>query len=149
MRSIPKEFPNVLCWTPRMRAEVLNTVALDVHEAVFKATHYPSFVQQEGARRGKFVPLREESFLHDFLDDNHPHVFDIAVGDTGTGKSHLIRWMYNEITRRNLDLDRYWLALVPRSSTNLADVVRRIIQGFHGEVATRLTEELKDRKAHV
>ncbi len=126
-----------------MRAEVMNTIALDVNEAVFKATHYPSFVQQEGARRGSFVPLREEAFLLDFLHENHPHVFDIAVGDTGTGKSHLIRWMYNEISRHERhDTGPYWLVLVPRSSTNLAEVVRRIIQGFHGEVATRLTEEL-------
>ena len=143
MPAPPKEFPNTLCWTPQMRAEVLNTIALDVDESIFKATHYPSFVQQEGARRGKFVPLKEHVFLEDFLNDTHPHVFDIAVGDTGTGKSHLIRWMYNEIARRNrLDSDRYWLTLVPRSSTTLADVVRRVIQGFHGEIATRLTDEL-------
>jgi hypothetical protein len=143
MPAPPKEFPNTLCWTPQMRAEVLNTIALDVDESIFKATHYPSFVQQEGARRGKFVPLKEHVFLADFLNNTHPHVFDIAVGDTGTGKSHLIRWMYNEIKRRNrVDSDRYWLALVPRSSANLADVVRRVIQGFHGEIATRLTDEL-------
>jgi hypothetical protein len=143
MRSMPKEFPNALCWTPHMRAEVMNTIALDVDKDIFKATHYPSFVQQEGSRRGTFVPLQEELFLRDFLDENHSHVFDIAVGDTGTGKSHLIRWMYNEIHRvSHADHGPYWLVIVPRSSTNLADVVQRIIQGFHGEVATRLAEEL-------
>lgn len=148
MPSVPPEFPNVLCWQPESRAEVMNTIALDVPEAVFKATHSPSFIQQQGARRGSFVPVHEHDFLDDFLRDEHVHVFDIAVGDSGTGKSHLIRWMYHEIVRRNTrNGDRYWVVLVPRSSANLADVVRRILIGFEGETTTRLLEELNRHRA--
>src|SRR5688572_1084608 len=118
---IPSEFPNIICWAPRVRAEAMNTIALDVDAAVFKATHFPSFVQQQGARRGTFVRLRESEFLDDFLNEGHLHVFNIAVGDQGTGKSHLIRWMYNETLRRNPHVaERYWVVLVPRSSANLA-----------------------------
>lgn len=126
----------------------MNAIALDVPDAVFKATHFPSFVQQQGARRGTFVPLRETEFLDDFLNDDHVHVFNIAVGDTGTGKSHLIRWMDHEVRRRNrMIADRYWVVLIPRSSANLADVVRRILQGFEGQTTTRLINELNQHRA--
>src|SRR5262245_15112399 len=112
MPPVPAEFPNIICWAPRMRAEVMNTIALDVDEAVFKATHCPRFVQQQGARRGTFVRRREKEFLDDFLNEDHLHVFNIAVGDPGTGKSHLIRWMFHETLRRNPHVAaRYWVVL--------------------------------------
>ena len=142
------EFPNVVCWLPKSRAEVMNTIALDVPQSVFKATHSPSFIQQQGVRRGSFVRVHESDFLDDFLNQSHVHVFDIAVGDSGTGKSHLIRWMYHEIVRRELeDGGRYWVVLVPRSSANLADVVRTILHGFDGETTTRLIQELNRHRA--
>jgi hypothetical protein len=136
--------PNQVCWDAAARSEVMNTIALDVSEAVFRATHSPSFVQQQGQKHGVFVRIREGEFLDDFLSPSHTHVFNIAVGDSGTGKSHLIKCMYLETLRRNrTETPAYWLVLIPRSSTNLADVVRRVIEGFTGEVASRLREELK------
>jgi hypothetical protein len=136
--------PTQVCWDAGARSEVMNTIALDVSEAVFRATHSPSFVQQQGQKHGVFVRIREGEFLDDFLNPSHTHVFNIAVGDSGTGKSHLIKWMYLETLRRNrIEKPPYWLVLIPRSSTNLADVVRRVIEGFTGEVASRLREELK------
>src|SRR5688572_6723520 len=114
MPLVVPDFPNVICWVPKSRAEVMNTIALDVPDAIFKATHSPSFVQQQGARKGTFVRVQEHEFLEDFLKEDHVHVFNIAVGDTGTGKSHLIRWMYHEIVRQNTKArERYWVVLVP------------------------------------
>src|SRR5688572_956560 len=106
MTSLPVKWdlPNYMCWHPATRSEVMNTIALDVRASVFKATHYPSFLQQAGAASGAYVPIVEEELLEDFLRDDHLHVFDVAVGDSGTGKSHLIRWMSYEIARRNARL---------------------------------------------
>ncbi|BDG08613.1 protein DpdH [Anaeromyxobacter paludicola] len=136
--------PSAICWDPSSRSEVMDTIALNVPDPVFRATHSPSFIQQQGARAGAFVSLSEATFLSDFLDAKHNHVFDIAVGDNGTGKSHFIKWLYLEIQKRIRDEQApYWLVLVPRSSSNLADVVARVLAGFHGEIVTRLSEELK------
>lgn len=135
-------FRNSICWTARQRTEVMDPIALNVPDAVFAATHFPSFLQREGARRGAFVPLKEEDYLDDFLNADHLHVFDVAVGDSGAGKSHLIRWMHEETRRRAAELGNPKVVLIPRSSSNLADVIRRIIHGFDGEVARRLTEDL-------
>ena len=137
-----------VCWNITARPEVMNTIALDVPESIFRATHSASFVQQQGLRAGVFVRTQEQAFLDDFLSPSHTHVFDIAVGDSGTGKSHFIKWMYLETLRRvRNEGSPYRLVLIPRSSTNLADVVRRVIEGFSGEVATRLREELKKQHA--
>ena len=140
--EVPRAFPNVVCWNRQTRSEVMNTIALDVRDSVFKATHFPSFLQQEGAARGTFVPVTEARFLEDFLSADHSHVFDIVVGDTGVGKSHLIRWMLYEINRRNESQARWWVVDVPRSSANLTDVVRRILKGFEGSTVKRLMGEL-------
>jgi hypothetical protein len=149
--SVDWERPNFVCWQPATRAEVMNTIALDVRRSVFKATHFPSFLQQAGAAPGTFVPISEQELLDDFLREDHLHVFDVAVGDSGTGKSHLIRWIAAEIGQRNAQSgDAWWVVDVPRSSANLADVVRRVLHGFDTEVVSRLRAELdKDQDVSI
>ena len=43
----------------------MNTIALDVRPSVFQATHFPSFLRQEGATPGTFVSISEDEFLAD------------------------------------------------------------------------------------
>lgn len=148
MREIQTKFPKVICWDPRSRREVMNTIALDVKESVFKATHHPSFLQQEGAAAETFVPIPETEFLNDFLNPDHPHVFNVAVGDPGTGKSHLIRWMHHETQNRNAAPSAKWhILIIPRSSSNLTEIVLRILEGFKGEIVNRLKAELDSHRA--
>ncbi len=67
----------------------------------------------------------------------------MAVGDSGTGKSHFVRWVYDELRRLDPEGQHCRVVLVPRSSANLADVVRRILDGFDGEVTRSLRQELE------
>ncbi|WP_437901752.1 protein DpdH [Sorangium sp. So ce124] len=123
---------------------VLNPVALDVPISVFRATHHPSLLRWEGATAGTSVPVSEREFLEDFLDAKHSHVFDVAVGDSGTGKSHFIRWLHQETLHRSAkDKVERHIVPIPRSSANLADVLRRILKDFGGETTRRLREEVE------
>jgi hypothetical protein len=123
----------------------MNTVALKVDEAVFHATHHPSFLQQEGAAPGTLLPLAEGKFLEDFLSERE-YVFDVAVGDAGTGKSHLVRWIQHEIERQEARgaSKRWAVVLIPRASANLADALKSLLQGHSGETVKRLQKELED-----
>jgi hypothetical protein len=121
----------------------MNTIALDVRPSVFRATHHPIPVRLRGAVDGRFDTLTEGEYLEGFLAHGAPHVFDVAVGDSGTGKSHFVRWIYEELRHRDPLGQLYRIVLVPRSSANLAEVMRRILEGFDGEVARRLRQELE------
>jgi len=112
MKSVPS-FPNAVCWEPASRPCVTNTIALDVLPAVFLAVHSPSLLRQAGVD-GSSIAETEEHFLADFLDVAHDQVFELVVGDFGSGKSHLIRWMYFEITRLNAERGNKWhVVLIP------------------------------------
>ena len=37
--------------------------------------------------------VSHDDFLNDFLDESKPHVLAAILGDTGSGKSHLVHWM--------------------------------------------------------
>ncbi len=141
MKPVPP-FPNSVCWEPASRPRVTNTIALDVLPAVFLATHSPSPLRRAGAA-GASIAETESHFLADFLDPARDHVLDLAVGDSGSGKSHLIRWMYFEITRLNAERGNKWhVVLIPRSSANLHEVVAQVLRGFAGPVVQSVQSEL-------
>ena len=140
----PRPFPNTVCWDGSRRTTVLNPIALDVPLPVFRATHHPSLIQREGAAPGSVVSVGERELLEAFLSPSETHVFSAAVGDTGTGKSHFIRWLHLELLQRAAadPIPRH-VVVIPRSSANLADVVRRILQNFDGEATGRLRAEVE------
>jgi hypothetical protein len=143
----PGEFPCVVCWDRASRPRVLDTDALRVLPEVFQATHSPSFLQEEGVAAGISLRLPEDEYVTRFLTHDDPRPLDLVVGGSGTGKSHLIRWLAHEAQRRNPGAGERWcVVLVPRSSANLAEVVRCILRGFEGEVVSHLQGEL-DRAA--
>jgi hypothetical protein len=137
-------FPNAVCWDVTRRAAVLNPIALDVPLSVFRATHHPSLVQREGTAAGTLVAIDEGEILEEFLSPAQTHIFMAAVGDTGTGKSHLIRWLELEVASRSAGAKvPPHIVPIPRSAANLADVVRRILQNFGGEATARLRAEVE------
>jgi hypothetical protein len=133
---------NYVCWQPEALGRVLDTEALEVPDDVFLATHYPlklyrQDLLQASAQRAVY---EEEDFLRDFA---RPANFALVpvLGEAGTGKSHLIRWLAarlrEEPSRR--------VVLIPRSGTNLRNVIRQILGDLPGkrldEFRHRLQEE--------
>src|SRR5262245_23054303 len=97
----PSPFPHVVCWDSPSRPAVFNTDALRTDAAVFHATHSPALLRQQGQAAGSFLRTSEEEFLEGFLHHADSRDLHLVVGDSGTGKSHLIRWMALQAERRN------------------------------------------------
>src|ERR1700735_1743491 len=97
------DFRGYLCWEPAVSEGALNTEAVVASPAVFVATHTPLRIRRAQIR-GRSLTLMEgttdeNAVLSDFLNrkpDTGTLLMPI-VGDTGTGKSHLVRWVRNNI----------------------------------------------------
>src|SRR5690348_16134334 len=98
-RTSMADFRGFLCWTPETAAATINTEAVSPSRAVFLATHAPLRIRRAGLDGRALVsegPLIDENtVLKDFLSlqsDTGALLLPI-VGDSGTGKSHLVRWV--------------------------------------------------------
>ena len=140
----PSPFPNLVCWQQPSRLEVMNTVALSVRASVFNATHFPSPIRRlnVASAEGSSAPYSELELLKDFLNPASERLFSVAVGDTGTGKSHLVRWLWQQVEDRGSK--RLRIIRIPRHASNLADVLRIIVAGdFKGEAVETIRRELE------
>src|SRR5438093_2578993 len=148
--NTPGPFPNVVCWDRTARPEVFNTDALRTAAEVFHATHSPAYLHHEGVAPGTLLRIGESDYVQDFLRNNDGKDLDVVVGDSGTGKSHLIRWMEQEARRLDdAGASRWWIVLIPRASANLADVIRRVIDGFDGPIVTKVRRELEQAARQI
>jgi hypothetical protein len=139
----PAKFPNVVCWNAAARLDVTNTVALSVRPAVFDATHFPSPIHRlnPATTPPTTAPYSESELLADFLGARHERLFCVAVGDSGTGKSHLIRWLWQQAETKVAE--QCHIVRIPRHAANLADVLRLLTKDFHGEVVARIQREIE------
>lgn len=123
-------FESYICWKPEYIYRVMDTEALQTEDYYFLATHYPAVMQrvQRGSIEGSGNAISEHDFLQEFLDPKRKHVNTVVLGSTGSGKSHLIRWLYNNIRQtKNRNI-----VLIPKAGTNLRDIIRALISGMKG-----------------
>lgn len=140
-------WPNASCWAPKDALAMVNIEAGTPDQAsdinrgdhVFLAGHQAPEMQyleeddfqynQSGSRSS------QEQVLAKLADRSRSMLF--ITGAPGTGKSHLVRWLHIHATadpeagKRQKDL----FAHVPRSMTNLADVLQVILE--HADTADR------------
>jgi hypothetical protein len=76
------------------------------------------------------VAYDEKQFLQDFLA-TPDFAFVPVLGTSGTGKSHLIRWLYTRIRSIRKAPD-YRVLLIPKVGTNLRDIIELILAGVEG-----------------
>lgn len=124
-------FSKYVCWRPEMVRKVMDVEATQPDDHIFLATHHPikMYRQPLTATQSK-VPYDEEKFLKDFLE-TPDFAFVPVLGTSGTGKSHLIRWLYTRI-RSIRQEPHYRVLLIPKIGTNLRDIIERILAGLEG-----------------
>jgi hypothetical protein len=122
---------NYLCWEPGAVRQVINPFAEHIPDDLFRAVHTnwdlkvsppvgKSFQALTDAAWREITPTE---FLEDFLDERRPHALAAILGETGSGKSHLVHWM-----RLNIKADeRRMVLVVPKSGTSLRAIVKMII----------------------
>jgi energy-coupling factor transporter ATP-binding protein EcfA2 len=122
---------NYLCWDPGAVRQVINPFAEHISDSLFRAVHSDWDLKVSPPVGKSFQEIGEASwadmtpvaFLEDFLRDDRPHALAAILGETGSGKSHLVHWM-----RLNIKPTQERVVLVVRKSgTSLRNIVRMII----------------------
>ncbi|PSN16987.1 hypothetical protein C7293_00210 [filamentous cyanobacterium CCT1] len=124
-------FSKYACWKPEMIRKVMDVEATQPEEHIFLATHSPvkmHFQSIEEAQRN--ATYSEEKFLQTFLSTSD-FIFVSVLGTSGTGKSHLIRWLYTRI-RSIRKAPHYRVLLIPKVGTNLRDIIELILADVEG-----------------
>ncbi|GAA3043222.1 hypothetical protein GCM10010464_04160 [Pseudonocardia yunnanensis] len=144
-----RSFP--VCWTREFVAETVSTEAVHADRAVFLATHRPLRVLQSSWDSGKTARVVDEQQVFDDFIDRRPVggvVLMPVLGESGTGKSHLVRWVWEHLS----DTPQRRVVYLPKTGTNLPAVVRALLLDLEGpsfdEIRTRVsrTTERYDRE---
>lgn len=122
-------FSRYVCWQPEIVQRVMNVEAIQAENHLFLATHNPMVMyRQDLSDAASRVPYDEQQLLKDFLAPSD-FVFMTVLGSSGTGKSHLVRWLAARIpasTERRV-------LLIPKVGTNLRDILQMILEGMEGQ----------------
>lgn len=125
------KFQNFVCWDFEGVQRVMNVEATQPPDYVFLATHHPVAMKKgELIKGGTEFFYNEQEFLKDFLA-TQDFAFVPVLGSSGTGKSHLIRWLAANIK----STDKRKVLLIPKIGTNLKDIIEMILrlEGTEGE----------------
>lgn len=122
--------------------QCIRTEAEAADDAVLLAVHEPTplFVREAGT--GAQETKTESDLLDEFLrsaDDGSAVVVAIT-GDSGVGKSHMIRWL-NAQLQRHPDRDRFVIVLIPKTAS-LRKVVELMLEPLAGAEYDLLRNEL-------
>jgi hypothetical protein len=139
-------FTNFVCWRTDRIEQVMETEALQVaDDAVFLATHHPlTMIRRSWIDATDSIEYTEEQFLNDFLKPRD-YVFVPVLGEAGTGKSHLIKWLQLNIPKSK---NRH-VILIPKVGTNLRGVIQLILQRFSGGEFDAYRRQLRDTTEHL
>ena len=141
-KTPPDNFALYTCWHRRRVYEVMNTEAEKTPDDVFLAVHtsHPlNLVNLDPAIRGVQEQITPETFLARFLDERQPHVQAVILGESGSGKSHLIQWM-----RLNIPDDPNRVVItIPKAGTGLRGVVNLLISALPPATQDTYLEKLR------
>jgi hypothetical protein len=121
-------FTKFVCWDVDRVRRVMGVEATQTPDSIFLATHHPiAMYRQELIDAPSQVTYSEEQFLKDFLAEQD-FAFVPVLGSSGTGKSHLIRWLAANIA----STQKRRVLLIPKIGTNLKDIISLILEGMPG-----------------
>ena len=132
-------FEGFVCWSPAHVNETIVVDAVNSSAAVFLATHRPSqMLRRDFSAAAGGVLIDEEQLLKEFLAPNPGLLFVPIVGESGTGKSHLVRWLHLRLPE---DAGRR-VVYIPKYGTNLRRVIELILSDMTGDAVEELRREL-------
>lgn len=121
-------FTKFVCWDLDGVRRVMDVEATQTPDHIFLATHHPiAMYRQELIEAPSRIPYSEKQFLKDFLAERD-FAFVPVLGSSGTGKSHLIRWLAANIK----STEKRRVLLIPKIGTNLKDIISLILEGMEG-----------------
>jgi hypothetical protein len=134
--------------TPQGIAECIRTEAEVVDDAVLMAVHEPGTLIRRSANGGSERTGTEKDLLQELMRDasDGSAVLVAITGDSGVGKSHLVRWLHAQLLRHPRR-DQLVIIVVPKTAS-LRHVVERILKPLDGDTYERLLSELNQTVDH-
>lgn len=120
----------------------IRTEAEAVDDAVLLAVHQSGPLRVRSASGGSEEAATEQDLLQALLRpaDDGSAVLVAITGDSGVGKSHMVRWLYAQLNRHSRR-DQLVVVLVPKTAS-LRQVVELILEPLEGETYLKLRAEL-------
>lgn len=142
------DFRGFLCWTPETAAATINTEAVSPSREVFLATHAPLRIRRARLDGRAILSdgalIDEKTVRDDFLalkSDTGALLLPI-VGDSGTGKSHLVRWVYENLLESNSDPDKYKVIYLEKAKTSLRAVIDALLADTDDDALAQLRADI-------
>lgn len=134
---------------PQNVADCIRTEAEAVHEAVLLAVHEPGPLITRAAVGGVERRATERDLLEALMRDasDGSAVLVAITGDSGVGKSHMVRWLHAQL-QRHPQRDKLVIVLVPKTAS-LRQVVERILAPLKGAAYDNLLAELNQAVDHL
>jgi len=133
LRFWPTEADCLQCITPE---------AENPSDAVFLAVHQEMRFIRRSFNTSQSEKRTQSQLLKEFLrDEPSGRVILPILGESGIGKSHLVRWLKIQLRQRE-DRDKRHVILIPKSSS-LKSVLGRILDGLEGARYAEIRAQLK------
>ncbi|WP_027944769.1 protein DpdH [Amycolatopsis taiwanensis] len=152
-----EQFTLYTCWHAEDAAQTINTEAVSPSRAVFLATHAPFRLRRsrltggtrEDAKNLERAPdlVDEKVVLSDFLtrkSDTGALLMPI-VGESGTGKSHLIRWVREKVK----DTPKRKVIYLEKGKTSLKAVIAELLADLDSDNAAELRRTIDQLSSSV
>lgn len=127
---------DVTCWQPEAADHLIPVEAESLPDELFQATHVPLQLRRvaatnPNAAQGEQVSERQVlDYLLRRLEPKSRETDILPIlGASGAGKSHLVRWLRNELRLRT-DLTDVRFVFIPKHRTSLRGVITSIMSAF-------------------
>ncbi len=122
--------------------ECITPEAENPSDAVFLAVHQEMRFVRRSFHTNQAEKKSQKELLNEFLrDEPSRRVILPILGESGIGKSHLVRWLKVQLQQRE-DRDKRHVILIPKSSS-LKSVLGRILDGLEGPRYAEIRNQLK------
>lgn len=141
VRIMAQTIKGHICWNEDVIGRVLETETEEVLDHMFLASHTPIKMYRElnsSLAESSLVLYSETEFLRDFLKREN-YMLATVLGDVGTGKTHLIRWLSARIPKS----EKRKVILIPRFGTNIRKIISLILEGMEGPQFDEYRQKLK------
>src|SRR5947209_3982053 len=93
-----KPYAGYLCWDPPDVHQTIFVDAASPSDAVFLATHQPmQIMRRPFGNEVSGEAVTEHEVLAEFMRPDAKMMLLPIIGESGTGKSHLVRWLWAKI----------------------------------------------------